>query len=185
MDTISSESLTVCCCQRVALQDYDLVALHSYKPGAVIYTPFVALAPKKITLGLSVRIDSFCKLEGGYGIDIGDYVHIASFTHVLGGGYLYVGKGVGIASSVKIVTGSNLPTGVFMSAAAPLHLQVRRRSYVILHDGSFLGAGAILLPGVVVGPGAIVAAGAVVTKSVPEKEIWAGVPARKIGDRDA
>jgi acetyltransferase-like isoleucine patch superfamily enzyme len=41
----------------------------------------------------------------------------------------------------------------------------------------------LVLKGVTIGNGAIVAAGAAVTKSIPEYEIWAGVPARKIGKR--
>jgi acetyltransferase-like isoleucine patch superfamily enzyme len=36
-----------------------------------------------------------------------------------------------------------------------------------------------------VGRGSIVAANAVVTRDVPPYEIWAGVPAKKIGDRFA
>ncbi|MCK4374990.1 MAG: hypothetical protein KAX19_06655 [Candidatus Brocadiae bacterium] len=49
--------------------------------------------------------------------------------------------------------------------------------------GATVGVGAIVFPGVEVGPGAIVAAGAVVTKGtvIPAGEVWAGVPARKIG----
>jgi len=46
-----------------------------------------------------------------------------------------------------------------------------------------IGARSVILPGVEVGDGAIVAAGALVTKDtkIPAGEIWAGVPARKIG----
>ena len=41
----------------------------------------------------------------------------------------------------------------------------------------------MVLKDVTIGLGAVVGAGAVVTKSVPAYEIWAGVPARKIGQR--
>jgi len=35
-----------------------------------------------------------------------------------------------------------------------------------------------------IGDGAVIGAGSVVTKSIPTMEIWAGVPARKIGSRN-
>lgn len=47
----------------------------------------------------------------------------------------------------------------------------------------WLGANAIVLKGVNIGDGAIVGAGAVVTQSIPANEIWAGVPARRLGTR--
>lgn len=54
---------------------------------------------------------------------------------------------------------------------------------VTIGDYVFIGPRAIVLPGVKIGTGAIIAAGAVVTKEVPDYEIWAGVPAKKIGER--
>ena len=48
---------------------------------------------------------------------------------------------------------------------------------------AWLGANVVVLRGVSVGDGAVVAAGAVVTKDVPPHEIWAGVPAKRIGRR--
>lgn len=47
----------------------------------------------------------------------------------------------------------------------------------------WIGCGAIIIAGVCIGRGAIVAAGSVVTKDIPPYEIYAGVPARKIGER--
>jgi acetyltransferase-like isoleucine patch superfamily enzyme len=47
----------------------------------------------------------------------------------------------------------------------------------------WLGCNVIILKGVKIGDGAVVAAGAIVTKSILANEIWAGVPAKKIGVR--
>ena len=49
----------------------------------------------------------------------------------------------------------------------------------------WLGVGATVLKGGSVGDGSIVAARAVVNKVIPPYEIWGGVPAKKIGERQA
>jgi acetyltransferase-like isoleucine patch superfamily enzyme len=54
---------------------------------------------------------------------------------------------------------------------------------IIIGEGVWLGFDVIVLKSVTIGDGAVVAAGAVVTKPIPAYEIWAGVPAKKIGDR--
>jgi maltose O-acetyltransferase len=59
-----------------------------------------------------------------------------------------------------------------------------RGGEVLIEDKVWIGFRAIILPGVVVGQGAVVAAGSVVTKSVEPFTIVAGVPARKIGERN-
>lgn len=51
-------------------------------------------------------------------------------------------------------------------------------------EDAWIGARAMILPKCSrIGRGAVIGAGAVVTKGVPEYEIWAGNPARKIGER--
>lgn len=54
----------------------------------------------------------------------------------------------------------------------------------IIEDEVWIGANVIVLQGVKIGTGAVVGAGSVVTKSIPSMEIWGGVPAKKISDRD-
>jgi acetyltransferase-like isoleucine patch superfamily enzyme len=54
---------------------------------------------------------------------------------------------------------------------------------ITLGPDVWLGVNVVVLKGVTIGRGAIVAAGAVVTQSIPEYEIWGGVPARKLRQR--
>ena len=51
-------------------------------------------------------------------------------------------------------------------------------------DGVFIGSGSVLIAPMTVGDRASTGAGAIVTKDVPEGEVWIGVPARKLRDKE-
>lgn len=53
---------------------------------------------------------------------------------------------------------------------------------VTINDNVFIGAHSIILKGVTIGKNSIVGAGSVVARNIPENEIWAGNPAKKIKD---
>ncbi len=59
----------------------------------------------------------------------------------------------------------------------------KNRLGVTLGDDIWLGAGVTVMPGVAIETGAVVGASSVVLESIPAYEIWAGSPARKIGER--
>ena len=150
----------------------------------MIYEPVLILKPENVTIADTARIDSFVKIEGGQGVTIADGVHVASFVSInIGGGVVELRENSAVAAGARVLSGSNMKDAVSMSAAAPEHLQHKVRKRTIIDAYAFVGANAVVLPGVTVGEGAVVGAGAVVTKDVPPWEIWAGNPARKIGDR--
>lgn len=153
-------------------------------PTAVVYEPVLVLKPETVEIGAHSRIDSFVKIEGGKGVWLGRHVHVSSFAHLnIGGGRLIVGDHVACASGCRIFGGTNTPAGWSMSSASPAEKQVVERLTTTIAERAFVGAGATVMPGVTVGERAVVGAGAVVTHDIPPGEIWAGVPARKIGDR--
>lgn len=151
-----------------------------------IFDPVIFTKKDKIHIGNHCRIDGFTKIEGGQGVIIGDYVHVASFAHLnVGGGRLWVGCKAAIASHAVIITGGNRSDGISMSASAPLEDQVLLPGAVVINQYAAVLVGAILLPNVCLNEGAVVGAGALVPANViiPAWEIWAGNPARKIGER--
>ena len=148
------------------------------------WPPIIVLHPEMVRLGEHVRVGGFVKIEGGRGVTIGHHTHIASFCHVnIGGGELVIGAEVGMASHAMIMSGSNQMDAPSMSAAAEPERQHVERARTVIGDRAMLGAGSIVLMGRTIGEGAVIGAGAVVTHDVPAWEVWAGVPAVKIGER--
>ena len=56
------------------------------------------------------------------------------------------------------------------------------KAQVKIGNNVWIGANTVILQGVEIGDNSVVAAGAVVTKNIASKEIWGGVPAKKIKD---
>jgi len=83
-----------------------------------------------------------------------------------------------IGDEVVITRGTTILTH---DATAPLR-GVTDRPCTVIEDRAFIGIRAIILSGLTIGERAIIGAGAVVTKDVPAREIWAGNPAKKIGE---
>lgn len=87
--------------------------------------------------------------------------------------YIYIEDDVSLAGNNYVLTHSNpYPhfKNVLDSFVAP----------VIIKKGAWIGIGAMILPEVTVGEYSIIAAGSVVTKSIPDKVIAGGMPAKVI-----
>ena len=157
-----------------------LYPFNEARKKAQVYEHIIVTNPDKILMHLSARLDAFCKLEGGRGIEIGAFVHIASFCHLnIGGGLLIIEEGATCSSGVKICTGMSV-VGVGLSGSAAHPNFQKKTATVYIRRNATIFAGAIILPGVEVGAGAVVAAGAVVTKSVRANTQVQGVPAREV-----
>lgn len=127
-------------------------------------------------------------------VDPTAYIHPSSHVaaDLVGAEYVFIGRGCNIAPLVQIGRYTMLASNVavvgddhnWSEPGVPMQFAGRpaQRATRVGTD-VWLGEGVIVMRGVDIGDGAIVAAGAVVTRSVPEYEVWAGVPARKVRDR--
>lgn len=70
-----------------------------------------------------------------------------------------------------------------MAPNASIKSQGSELAAVILGDDVWLGSHVTVMAGLTIGNGSVIGSNAVVTCDVPEMEVWAGVPARKLRDR--
>jgi acetyltransferase-like isoleucine patch superfamily enzyme len=92
--------------------------------------------------------------------------------------------GITIGDNVNLSTGVWLWTGQHDHQDPYFRSVEGRRGPIIIGNRAWIGPRVTILHSVTIGEGAVVAAGAVVTKNVEPFTIVAGIPARKIGDRN-
>ncbi len=103
------------------------------------------------------------------------------FTLVHGGFGVVIHPRTRIGADVKIYPGVTL-------GRADIHIPIEQSAFegIQIEDGAILSPGSKVLckAGVLrVGRGAVLGANAVLLEDLPDGEIWAGVPARKVGMR--
>jgi len=113
-----------------------------------------------INIGNNVFIGANCEFNIREGIDIGNDTLIAS-------GCRFVDHDHGLNANNLIRKQEGVDKAIRVGADV------------------WFGCNVVVLKGVEIGNGAVIAAGAVVTKSIPQFEIWGGVPAKKIGNRNS
>ena len=164
----------------------------------------------KVRVGKDFRCTGRLIVQGHGSYRIGDGVRINSKETVnpiggnrtvlqtLGGGSITIGNNVGMShailcarKSITIEDDVMLGGGVkvydtdFHSVAYEERVHNGDRNVkskeIRICEGAFVGAHSIILKGVTIGRHSVIGAGSVVTKDVPDGEIWAGNPAKKIG----
>jgi galactoside O-acetyltransferase len=139
----------------------------------------------RITLGDSVRIDDFCILSAGDGgIVVGNHVHIACYSSFIGKEEIKLGDFSNISSRVSVYSSSDDYSGATMTnpTVSDNFKNVDHRP-VEIGSHCIVGSGSIILPGVSLGKGSAIGALSLVKGHCDAFSIYAGIPARKMGDR--
>ncbi len=154
-------------------------------PGTFLPKVYVTW-PHQVSLGANCRLehDIYFKYDGiwapGPSLLIADRVFVGFGCEFNFRRRIEIGADCLIASGCKFIDHDHGSA----RRDVPMNQQSDgREAGIVIGSDVWLGANAVVLKGVRIGHGAIIAAGAVVTRSVPEYEIWGGVPARKISAR--
>jgi len=140
--------------------------------------------PEFIEIGDYSRIDDFCIINSR--VKIGRFVFIGAQSMVLGGKeYVILEDFVTLAYCVKVFSQSDDYSGNSLTnPTIPRKYKKEIFGEVRLEKHVIVGAGSIIFPGVVVREGTSVGAMSLVNKSTEPWSIYAGIPARKIKNRE-
>ena len=78
------------------------LGLKAYGSDALISRHARIYSPGAIIIGDHVRIDDFCVISGGAGIEMGSYIHIAAFTALYGSAGIVLGDFSGLSARVTL-----------------------------------------------------------------------------------
>lgn len=142
-----------------------------------------------------VEVGAACRINSGFrGNAVGGFRRVGIW--VARGAHLRIGDGVGMSGCTIVCTnGVTIESDVMIGGDTQIYdtdfhptrpdARLQRlppgSAKVILRRRCFIGGHSIILKGVEIGEDAVVGAGSVVTKSVPAGEIWAGNPAKRVG----
>jgi acetyltransferase-like isoleucine patch superfamily enzyme len=127
------------------------------------------------TIWCAAEADSEPSLTAGANVFVGRNTYLGVWKHIS------IGDNALIGAYCYIISGNHR----FSRPDLPVRMQGYEGEPITIGRNVWLGAHVIVLPGVTIGDNAVVGAGSVVTNSMPEAEIWAGVPARRIRSRFA
>ena len=107
-------------------------------------------------------------------VQIGSGTKVWAFTHILSGAV--IGKDCNICDHVFIESDVQLGDRVTVKCGVQIW------DGISIEDDVFVGSRVTILKGVIIHENSVIGSGSVVTKNIPANEIWAGVPAKKVGD---
>ena len=116
--------------------------------------------------------------HGGH-ISFGSNCSVNNFAVIYGHGGLTIGNDVRIAAHAVIIPANHN----WSDASVPIRKQGLTKLGVTIGNDVWIGAHAVVLDGVTIGDGCVIAAGAVLSRSTEPYGVYAGVPARRIKER--
>lgn len=112
--------------------------------------------------------------------------------NIIIGDRVFIGRCCEFVCSTKIKIGNDCfiasnttfnDTGHQYAKHTKIRNQPLTTAKITIEEDVWIGTSSVILQGITIGKGSIIGAGSVVNKSIPEYEIWAGVPARFIKKR--
>lgn len=131
-----------------------------------------------VNLAHNATIYYGAEIRAGINLNIGEGSLIGDKAILDARNGINIGKNVNFSTGVHIWTEQHAHSDPYFRCLSNSSYQVN------IGDRVWVGPGVTILHSVNIGEGAVISAGAVVTKDVPPFAIVAGIPAKKIGERN-
>ena len=166
-------------------QELAALGLGAYGDDVWISTKASLHNAKNIRIGNHVRIDDFCVLSAGDGgIELGNFIHVGVFSSLIGAGRITLRDFCNLSSRTSIYSSNDDYSGVHMTnPTVPPEFTGVEHAAVTVGRHVIIGAGSVLLPGVTLEEGVAVGALSLIKQNCQAFGIYAGSPARWIGNR--
>lgn len=136
-----------------------------------------------MSIGNNVRIDDFCILSGE--ITLGSYIHIGAYCGLYGASGIIMEDYTGLSPRCTLFSTTDDFSGDFlispMSPAEDCNVIGGR---ILIKKYSQIGSGTTIMQNLTIEEGVAVGAMSFVNKSLDEWTIYAGIPVRKIKERN-
>lgn len=152
--------------------------------GCLISDKACFYQPELIEIGNNVRIDDFCIIIGN--VKIGNCVHIAPYVsiHGTGGGSVNIYDFCALSGYVAIYSSTDDFVKSGLCGNVPLRYHNILCSDIVLEEHCVVGLKAILCTGAYMRTGSTLGAMSLLKNQTQEWSVYAGVPSRKIRDRE-
>lgn len=166
-------------------EELKSLGLKNYGSNVKISRHAIIYKPEELEIGSNVRIDDFTTISGK--VILGNYIHIAQTCGLYGGNEGIIMADFATLSSHSLIyatsddySGQSLACPMVPNRYKPtdINAPVHLKKYVIV------GCMSVVLPGTIIGEGCAVGAMSLCNKSLESWGIYAGIPARRIKDRN-
>jgi galactoside O-acetyltransferase len=154
--------------------------------AGVRINPLAKIAlPGLVDLADHCRICDFVFIFAGKGVKIGQHTDIQPHVTFWGGGETIIGDRVSVGPGTVLLSAVySHADGLKMVDGLPEGASNALYGRLIIEADVYIGANCTLMPDITIGEGAVIGAGSFVNRNLESWGIYAGSPARKIGERN-
>lgn len=137
---------------------------------------------ENIDIGNNVRIDDFCIISGK--IKLGNFIHISAYTALYGKFGIELEDYSGLSPRCTVFSASDDFSGEYLiGPMIDSNLTNVNGGKVLIKKYCQLGSNCVVLPALTIEEGVAVGALSLITKDLKQWKLYAGIPAKCIGER--
>lgn len=157
--------------------------LRSCGKNVKIYPMAKIAFPHVVDLGSHCKVRDFAFIFAGQGVKIGEYTDVQPHTVIWGGGLTLIGDRVSTGPGTVFLSATySHGAGLKMVDGMDEGQSVVLGGRLEVGNDVYIGARSTIMP-VTIGEGCVIGAGSFVNKNCAPWGIYAGSPARRIGER--